>query len=64
MGKLPYYHHLTLKEAARQLGVCDMTVKKLIEEGRLAAHQIKQSIRISQEAIDNFIKSDSQTQSS
>jgi putative molybdopterin biosynthesis protein len=46
----------TVEEVAEYLRVSEVTVRKLIEAGELKATRVGRQYRISQEALDDYIK--------
>jgi excisionase family DNA binding protein len=47
---------LSTREAARQLGISNRTLYRLIDEGELAAYKLGRVIRLKQADIDGFIE--------
>lgn len=48
---------LTYREAANTLGVCERTVWKLVDEGKLKACRIGRAVRIPVVEIERFLTS-------
>jgi len=49
-----------VRQAALQLSVSEITVERLITEGRLAYVRLNRSVRVPQDAVDKLVKRSTQ----
>lgn len=47
---------LTMREAAKVLGICERSVWQAIRDGRLKAAKIGRSVRIRREELERFLR--------
>lgn len=47
---------LNIQATARRLGVCEKTVRRLIERGELRAHKVGRQHRISEDDLARFLQ--------